>query len=98
MEEKLSKEEVLHVAHLARIALTEEEINKFQVQLKVLMDEVDKIKNVTGYDDELMFTTVKESARLRTDEVGIMLNSQDALKNVPRKNGNFIEVPVMINE
>ncbi len=42
--DKLSKEEVLHVAHLARISLTDEEIEKFRVQLKVLMDDIDKIK------------------------------------------------------
>ena len=43
MEEKLTREEVLHVAHLARIGLTEEEIKKFQVQLKTLLNEVEKI-------------------------------------------------------
>ena len=37
MEEKLSREEVLHVANLARIKLTEEEIEKYQVQLKKLL-------------------------------------------------------------
>ena len=36
MEEKLSREEVLHVANLARIKLTEEEIEKYQVELKKL--------------------------------------------------------------
>ncbi len=98
MKEKLSKEEVLHVAHLARVALTEEEVEKFRVQLKVLMDEVNKIKTVTGYDEALMFTPVTASAKLRQDTVGPMLSSREALANVPRKNGNFIEVPVMINE
>ena len=59
MEEKLTREEVLHVAHLARIGLTEEEIKKFQVQLKTLLNEVEKINEVKGYDDEMIFTRTR---------------------------------------
>ena len=96
--DKLSKEEVLHVAHLARISLTDEEIEKFRVQLKVLMDDIDKIKEVKDFDDEMMYTPIEEATRLREDEVGSMLSAKEATINAPKKNGNFIEVPVMINE
>ncbi len=98
MEEKLPIEQVRHVAHLARVALTEEEVEKYRVQLKVLMDDIDKINLVKGHDEELMFTPVTSDAPLRKDEIGQMLTSDEALANVPKKNGNFIEVPVMINE
>ena len=36
--EKLTREEVLHVAELARIKLSEEEIEKYQVELKKLLN------------------------------------------------------------
>ena len=98
MNEKLTRVEVEHVAHLARIALSEEEIEKYQVDLKKLMNEIDKIKLVEGYDKNMMFSPVCDSAFLRSDEKGEMLTSKEALANVPKKNGNFIEVPVMINE
>ena len=52
MKDKLTKEEVLHVAHLARIKVDEEEIEKYQVELKQLLNDVDKIKEVEGYDEE----------------------------------------------
>ncbi len=96
--DRLSREEVLHVAYLARISLTEEEIEKFRVQLKVLMDDIDKIKSVKDYDDEMMYTPIEEVTRLREDVVGSMLSAKDATINAPKKNGSFIEVPVMINE
>ena len=96
--DKLSREEVLHVAHLARISLTEEEIEKFRVQLKVLMDDIDKIKEVKDFDDEMMYTPIEDNTRLREDVVGEMLSASDATINAPKKNGSFIEVPVMINE
>lgn len=96
--DKLSKEEVLHVAHLARISLTDEEIEKFRVQLKVLMDDIDRIKDVKDYDDEMMYTPIEDNTRLREDIVGEMLSAKDVGINAPAKNGSFIEVPVMINE
>lgn len=96
--DKLSREEVLHVAHLARISLTEEEIEKFRGELKVLMDDIDKIKDVKDYDDEMMYTPIEENTRLRDDVVGDMLSAKEATINAPKKNGSFIEVPVMINE
>ena len=46
MEEKLSREEVMHVANLARIKLTEKEIEKYQVELKKLLKDVEKINEV----------------------------------------------------
>ena len=55
--DKLSKEEVLHVAKLARIRLTEEEIEKYQVELKKLLNDVEKINDVKGYDDEMLIAT-----------------------------------------
>ena len=96
--DRLSRGEVLHVAHLARISLTEEEIEKFRVQLKVLMDDIDKIKEVKDFDDEMMYTPIEENTRLRDDVVGEMLSAKEATMNAPKKNGSFIEVPVMINE
>ena len=96
--DKLSREEVLHVAHLARISLTEEEIEKFRGELKVLMDDIDKIKEVEDFDNEMMYTPINDNTRLREDVVGEMLSASDATINAPKKNGSFIEVPVMINE
>ena len=98
LNDKLTREEVLHVAYLARLALTEEEITKFQSELYCLLNEVEKVNDFKGYDDERMFTPVNESAPLREDEVGEMLDAKEVLKNVPKKNGNFVEVPVMVRE
>ena len=43
MMEKLTREQVLHVADLAKIHLTEEEIEKYGYQLKQILDEIGKI-------------------------------------------------------
>ena len=95
--EKLTREEVLHVAELARIKLTEEEIEKYQVELKKLLNDVEKINEVKGYDDEILISCWEENTKLRKDEKGQMLNPKEVLENVPRHSGNYIAVPVVIS-
>ncbi len=98
MDDKLTKEEVLHVAHLARIYISEEEIEKYQVELKQLLNDVDKIKQVKNYDEELMITPVNYEGTPREDVPKDMINMDQIKENVPHVKGNLIEVPVMINE
>lgn len=96
--DKLTKEEVLHVAHLARIRVTEEEIENYQVELKKLLDDVDKIKEIEVSDKELLVTPVNHESVVRSDSDTRRVEFNEIKKNVPACNGNFVEVPVMVNE
>ena len=98
MEEKLTREEVLHVARLARIQLSEEEIEKYQVELKKLLKDVEKINDVKGYDDDILIACWDGNAELRKDEEGEMLDPKQVVENAPHHAGNYIEVPVVIGE
>lgn len=98
MDDRLSREEVLHVAELARIKISEEEIEKYQVQLKQLLNDVEKINDVEGYDDEMLIANWSSPTTLREDEAGEMLNPKQVIENAPRHSGNYIEVPVVIGE
>ena len=95
---KLTKEEVLHVAHLARIAVSDDEIEKYSNDLGQLLDEVKKINDVEEKDDELLITPIHHIALLREDENNNSIKFDDAKTNIPKSDGNFVEVPVMINE
>ena len=98
MKDRLSREEVLHVAKLGRIKVTEEEIENYQIELKTLLNEVEKINEVKGYDEEILIANWRENTTLRKDEVGEMLTPKEIMQNVPKHSGNYIEVPVVISE
>jgi len=68
MDNKLTREEVLHVAKLARIKVSDEEIQKYQVELKKILDEVEKVNQVEGYDSERMIAPWSSDTILRKDE------------------------------
>lgn len=98
MEEKLTKEEVLHVANLARIEIDEEEIESYQIKLKELLNQVEKIGEINDHDSSYLIAPWENNAEYREDLEEEMLDPKEVLKNVPRKSGNYIEVPVVINE
>lgn len=97
MKEKLSKEEVLHVADLARIKLSEKEIEKYQVELKELLNDVEKINDVKVEDNDILIACWEENTKLRKDIPGEMLNPKEVIDNAPRHSGNYIAVPVVIS-
>lgn len=97
MKDKLTREEVLHVAELARISLSEDEIKKYQVELKKLLNDVEKINEVEGYDDDILIACWEENTKLREDEAGEMLSPKEVISRAPRHSGNYIEVPVVIS-
>ena len=98
MKEKLSKEEVLHVASLAKISLTDEEVKKYQVELKSLLEDVEKVNEVKGYDDDILIACWDRNTELREDTEGEMLDPKQVVENAPHHAGNYIEVPVVIGE
>lgn len=98
MKDRLSVDEVNHVAYLAKLKIDDEKMDLYQRNLAQLLNDIDKIREVKVMDDEILISPTEEVCVLREDVVGEMLNAKDVLRNVPRHNGNYIEVPVVINE
>lgn len=91
----LTKEEVLHVLNLASFEASEEEIEKYQVELKKMIDEIDKIKELDDFDDELMIAPWSHDVTLREND-SLKIEEANVLENVPCKKGNFIAVDVEV--
>lgn len=98
MEEMLKKEEVMHVAKLARIEIDEQEMENYQIKLKKILSEIEKINNINIDEGNILICPTENSCELRDDISGEMLNPKEVLINAPRKAGNYIAVPVVINE
>ena len=96
--DKLTRDEVLHVAHLARIAVDEEEIEKYSIELKDLMNDIDKIKDVESKTEEILVTPVEHVVRLREDDDTRVIEFESLKENLPLAVGKFVEVPVSDHE
>lgn len=93
---EMTREEVLHVAHLARINVSEEDIEKYKVQLKNIMNMVEEINDVKVDSEEILITTSSNQNVYREDEE--IDEEVDILKNAPKTNGNYIEIKRFVND
>ena len=94
---KITKEEVLHVANLARLDVDKVLIDKFAGQIGTVLEYVDKLK---ALDTEGVIPTshaIFLTNAFREDDERQKFDSDSALSNAPEKeDGNFI-VPKVIN-
>ncbi len=93
---KFSKQEVLHVARLARIGITEEEIEVFSKQLSNILENFEALSqiNTTGIPPTTQPNL--QPASIKEDVVKPSMNREDVLANAPVKEGEFIRIrPVL---
>jgi aspartyl-tRNA(Asn)/glutamyl-tRNA(Gln) amidotransferase subunit C len=93
---KLSREEVLHIARLARVALTEAEITRLSEQLSSILENFEILQQVDTTDVPPTAQSVTLQSIMREDEVGPSLPQEDILANAPRREGDCFRVRAVL--
>ncbi len=89
---KLSREEVLHIALLARLGVTEAEADRLREQLSDILENFEVLQQV---DTSHVLPTAQSIALqnvVSDDEVASSLPQSQVLANAPRREGNFFRV------
>ena len=95
---KISKEEVIHVADLARLDVDKELIDKFAVQLGTILEYVDALESVDTKGVRPTSHAISMTNAFREDEEGQIYNRDSAMANAPEKaDGSFIVPKVVIS-
>ena len=89
----ISREEVLHVADLARLALTEEEIERLGDQLGAILEAVGKVSELDLSAVEPTSHPLELTNVWAADEPRPSLPPEDALANAPQREESFFRVP-----
>ena len=85
--------DVEHVAKLARLALSEEEKEKFAPQLNAVLEYVDELNEVDTTGVEPMAHSIKISNVMREDVVKQEFTREEMLQNAPEEEDGFFKVP-----
>jgi aspartyl-tRNA(Asn)/glutamyl-tRNA(Gln) amidotransferase subunit C len=93
---KISKEEVLYVAHLARLELDDAAVEKFADQIDTILDYVDKLKRVDTTNVKPTSHAIALSNAFREDEEREHLDRELALANAPEKEDGSFVVPKVV--
>lgn len=92
----ISKDEVRHVAKLARLELSEEEVEKFTEQLSHILDHAARVRELNLEGLEPLTHAVDRRNVFREDEIKKGLDKEDALANAPEREGDFFKIPPIV--
>ena len=93
---KLSREEVLHIARLARIDLSEEEIGRFSEQLSNLLGHFQALQEVDTEGVPPTAQSVDLRSVMREDSVVPSFAPEDIMANAPRSEGGCFRVKAVL--
>ncbi len=93
---KLSKDEVVYVSNLAKLDISEEEIDSFAKKLSDILVYVDKLNQIDTSNVEPMAHAVEISNAFREDVVQNDSGAISSLSNAPSSDGRHFKVPKII--
>ena len=94
----LSREEVLHVARLARLHLSDDELGRMREQLDAILAYIDKLRELDIEGVEPTAHAVPLLDVMRDDALRPCLSQEEALANAPDRAGEFFRVPRIIED
>lgn len=98
MQQKIDAQQVRKVARLARLALTEAEIEEFTGQLGSILAYVEKMNELDTTDVEPLAHCLPIGNVFRADEVRESLGTERTLANAPDRDGPFFKVPKILED
>ena len=87
---------VRRIAHLARIAVSEEQVSALQGELSTILDWVEQLNEVDIDGVEPMTSAVEVSMKMRADEVTDGGYPENVVANAPAKDEHFFMVPKVV--
>jgi len=92
----ISKEEVKHIAKLARLELTEKEIEKMQKDMSAILDYFDLLKKARPEGTRLARPKGEAAPNLRKDEVRRGDLADEIIEAAPDKKDDYIKVKAIL--
>jgi aspartyl-tRNA(Asn)/glutamyl-tRNA(Gln) amidotransferase subunit C len=92
----ISRQDVEHVAYLARLGLTEDEVDRMSQQLSNILDHMRAIDALDTSAIPPTAQVIPLQGVMRDDEVRPSFDRQAILKNAPRRQGEYFLVPPVL--
>jgi aspartyl-tRNA(Asn)/glutamyl-tRNA(Gln) amidotransferase subunit C len=94
----ISREDVEHVAHLARLHLDDEEVDRMQTQLSNILEAIETLRDVDTSHVGPTASVIQLENVMREDVARPGLTRDAALANAPLRDDPFLRVPTVLQE
>lgn len=98
MNEKIDIKTVERIAELSKLEFDEEGKKGIQNDLSRILNFVEKLNEVDTTGVEPLIYMVEEKGKLRNDETSHSITQQEALKNAPKKDSDYIKAPRVLKK
>lgn len=92
----VSKEDVIHIAKLARLEISDEELERYTIDLDNIVDYANTLSSIDVSNVKPTNHILDIKNVFRADEVKPSYNREEILKNAPTKAGGCVSVPKVI--
>lgn len=93
---KITRETVLHVAGLARLSLSAEEVDTYARQLDAILEYMDQLNALDTTGVAHTEHVIPLETPFREDRVVPSLDPEQSLRNAPERSGTFFKVPKIL--
>ena len=94
----ISKEQVKHVAHLARLAVTDEEVEQLVDELSAIIDYAEQLNELDTDGIEPTTHVLDLKNIMRKDEPKEWITQEEAFKNAPDREDGHFRVPSILGD
>jgi aspartyl-tRNA(Asn)/glutamyl-tRNA(Gln) amidotransferase subunit C len=94
----ISRDDVLHVAGLARLHLTDDEVDRMQAQLSNILEAIETLRDVDTSHVGPTASVIQLENVMRDDQARPGLTREAALANAPLRDDPFLRVPTVLEE
>ena len=93
----IDREKILHIAHLARLELTEEEISDYMTKLNDILSYVERLQSMDTENTDITYNPNGSYNAFRNDEVRPSLERDSVLQNAPDREMGCFKVPKVLD-
>jgi aspartyl-tRNA(Asn)/glutamyl-tRNA(Gln) amidotransferase subunit C len=94
----ISRDDVLHVARLARLHLDDDEVDRMQAQLSNILEAIETLRDVDTSHVGPTASVIRLENVMRDDEPTPPISREAALANAPLRDDPFLRVPTVLEE
>ena len=96
MTERITSDEVRHLALLCRISMTDGDVDLMRDEMSDILDNIDILNRVDTDGETPAAHSVALVSVMREDEARGSIPTEDALANAPERDGDFIRVRAVL--
>ncbi len=98
MSDKIDKSQVMKVAVLSRLKMSDQELDIFSEQLSSILEYIEKLNELDTENVEPLAHCLAVHNVLREDMVKPGLSNEEALENAPEKTDEYFKVPKVLDD